>query len=199
MDHRYSILEAHRACGQIVDHPSKSKGPARRFFPSLRCSTARRKNPRPQKPRTGHLLHTPCSRAARVPFYGVSVLSEFAVERAHAVTGGDAVLEEAASAERQADGLHVVYRHHEGFGDLQTVVASLAVPIRPLVRISDDRAYGCRPLVLGEQLHVGRVRPPELGVKAGRTGTGSTRCLRGREIKPDVGGVSAPVAILISK
>jgi hypothetical protein len=53
-----------------------------------------------------------------------------------AITGGDAILEEAASAERQADRLHIVDRDLEGLHHFRPVVVELAVPVRPHMRLT---------------------------------------------------------------
>ena len=61
------------------------------------------------------------NQSSSIPALGC--LSECAIESASAVTGIDAALEEAASAERQANRLHIVNRGHEGFRDLRTGAA----------------------------------------------------------------------------
>ena len=115
------------------------------------------------------------------------------------VTGGNPVLEEAASAERQADRLHILDRDLEGLHDFQTAVASLAVPVRPHARGINNLAYGHRALWIGGQRHAHWVRPPESRIEASRACAGRTGCLRRREVESHtfrVGGAAAVVLIL---
>jgi len=52
-------------------------------------------------------------------------LSERAGERASPVTGGDAILEEAASAERQADSLHISAHPRNQIGFFQEIAPAV--------------------------------------------------------------------------
>jgi hypothetical protein len=124
-------------------------------------------------------------------------LSKGAVERASSVTGGDAILEEAAAAERQADRLPILDRNLEGLQDFQTVVAELAVPVRPHARGVNGLAYRHRRLGVGEQRHAHWVRPPELCEETGRAGAGRTRCPRRREVEPHVFPVGQAAAVVL--
>src|SRR2546430_13644971 len=69
-------------------------------------------------------------------------LSEGAVEHTSAITRGDAILEKAPSAKRQADRLHIVDGDHASLKGLWATVTSLAVPVRPLGRITNERVDG---------------------------------------------------------
>ena len=73
---------------------------------------------------------------------------------------------------------------YEGLHDREAAVATLAIPIRPLIRVKHVRRYGLG-LVSSKQRQVHWVRPPELGVETRwrRTGAWPGRG-RGAEIKP---------------
>src|SRR5260370_41601511 len=116
--------------------------------------------------------------------HALGCLSECAVECASAVTGSDAVLEEAASAERQPNRLHIVNSGHEGFHALRTTVVFLAVPVGPEAKGIDRLAYSHLPLGVRHQWHAHPVRPPESRVETGRAGAGRTGCLRRRKVEP---------------
>src|SRR5437016_4034897 len=124
-------------------------------------------------------------------------LRERALERSPAITGGDAVLEEATSAERKTDGLHTVDCGHEGCRDFRAVGAELAVPVRPEGRVHDGLAYRHRGLRVGRERHTQWVRPPELRIEAGRTGAGRAGRLRGREVETHVFFVWEAAAVVL--
>ena len=75
-------------------------------------------------------------------------------------------------------------RLDEGLQDRGAAVATLAIPIRPLIRIGHARADGLG-LVSSQQLHIHWVRPPKLGIETrwgcARTGPGRGR---GPEVEP---------------
>ena len=115
------------------------------------------------------------------------------------VCGSDAGFEEALAAKGEANRLDLMSGLEESRGD-RGIAARLAVPIRPLRRNKHVSNDCCRWLIPAEQLRVGWVRPPELGVETRR---GCTRawpgCGRGAEVKPhgsrDVGYAVAAVVL----
>src|SRR5713226_9986984 len=69
------------------------------------------------------------------PLLASALLVEGAGERLGVGVGRDAILEEAATAERQADGLNMLNRLEERLRNGRAAIGPLAVPVRPLVRV----------------------------------------------------------------